>query len=95
MDIFTQKQLKLLKQNPYLKAVSEKAITNTDEFKQLLSHESEQGKLPRQIFENAGLDVEILGMTRNERATNRWLAAYAAYKDKGVQGLENTRGRPL
>ena len=94
--IFTKQQQDQLKKNPHVKAVSEKAITYTDEFKQVFIHENEQGKLPRQIFEDAGFDAEVLGGTRISKAADRWRTAY---KDKGVSGLEDTRkyssGRPL
>lgn len=94
--IFTKQQQEQLKRSPHVKVVSEKAITYTDKFRQLFIHENEQGKLPRQIFEDAGFDVEILGMTRIYKATTRWRTAY---KDKGISGLEDSRkyssGRPL
>ena len=46
--------------NPYVKAVSEKGITYTDEFKRLFIREYEKGKFPREIFEEAGFEVEVL-----------------------------------
>lgn len=33
---------------------------------------AENGKLPRQIFEENGFDVEVLGIVRVNRAANRW-----------------------
>lgn len=94
--IFTKQQQEQLKQNPHVKTVSRKAITYTDEFKQFFIRENEHGKLPSQIFEEAGFDAEILGMTRIWKASYRWRKAY---KDKGISGLEDTRkyssGRPL
>ncbi|HWK24265.1 MAG TPA: HTH domain-containing protein, partial [Ureibacillus sp.] len=49
--VLTQKEQALLKENPYVKSVSEKAITYTDEFKRHFIAENENGKLPREIFE--------------------------------------------
>jgi transposase len=84
----TPNQQKELKKNPYVKAVSEKAITYTDEFKRLFISENEAGKLPRQIFEEAGFDIEMIGMTRVHKSAERWRTAY---KNQGVTGLEDTR----
>ncbi len=57
--------------------------------------ENENGKLPRQIFEENGFDVEVLGIVRVNRAANRWRTAY---NESGVSGLRDLRrensGRP-
>ena len=54
-----------------------------------------KGKSSRQIFEEAGFDVEIIGIRRIKSASERWRAAYKA---EGVLGLKDTRkessGRP-
>ncbi|MFX3673338.1 MAG: HTH domain-containing protein, partial [Paenisporosarcina sp.] len=95
-NFLTPNQQNELKKNPYVKAVSEKAITYTDEFRRLFISENEAGKLPRQIFEEAGFDIEMIGMTRVQKSANRWRTAY---RSQGVTGLEDTRkyssGRPL
>lgn len=95
-QLFTKQQQEQLRQNPHVKRVSEKVLTYTDAFKQLFIHENQQGKLPSQIFEEAGFDAEVLGTTRIWKASSRWRAAY---KDNGVAGLEDTRkhssGRPV
>jgi len=95
-NYLTPSQQKLLEKNPYLKAVNDKSITYTDDFKQLFIRENEAGKLPRQIFEEAGFDIEVIGMTRVQKAGTRWRTAY---KKQGITGLEDSRkyssGRPL
>jgi transposase len=92
---FTEKAQKQLALNPYVKAVSDKGITYTDEFKRLFVSEYEKGKVTREIFEEAGFDVDMIGIPRMDSARKRWCAAY---QDKGVLGLEDTRkhasGRP-
>ncbi|WP_460012641.1 HTH domain-containing protein [Lysinibacillus sp. CTST325] len=50
--------------NPYVKAVNDKSISYTDEFKQFFIDEYEKGKSPREIFLEAGFDIDIIGMTR-------------------------------
>lgn len=96
ISLFTENEIELLKCNPNVRAVSEKGITYTDEFKRRFISENEMGKLPRAIFEEAGFDVELIGMERIKSAAKRWRAAY---HEKGIFGLEDTRkknsGRPL
>ncbi|TDX94221.1 UNVERIFIED_CONTAM: hypothetical protein BJ099_12477 [Lysinibacillus xylanilyticus] len=67
---FTKMEQEQLKCNPNVQAVSEKAITYTDEFKRHFIAENEKGKFPREIFENAGLDVELIGIKRIESNHN-------------------------
>lgn len=69
--IFTEKEMQLLSSNKYVKSVRPKGITYTDEFKRLFIIEKEKGKFPRQIFEECGFDVEILGMDRIKAASKR------------------------
>jgi len=94
--IFTEQELALLQQNKYVKKVSSKGITYTDEMKQFAIAEWEKGKNSTQIFEAAGFTKEILGPSRILQAMRRWRKAY---KESGVMGLQDTRqgrsGRPL
>lgn len=94
--LFTIQEQKLLKKNPYVKAVSEKGITYTDEFKAIAIKEYERGKGPKEIFEVAGFDIEIVGVIRARTALRRWRKAF---NEKGASGLEDFRkyhsGRPL
>ena len=93
--LLTKKEQELLKRNPYVKSVSDKAITYTDEFKRHFIAENENGKLPREIFEEAGLSEDLIGIDRIKTAAKRWRAAY---RNAGVVGLQDTRktnsGRP-
>ena len=92
---FTEKEIEILSNNPYVKSVSSKGVTYTDEFKRLFIAENENGKLPRQIFEENGFDIEVIGIVRVQRAASRWRTAY---NKSGVLGLRDTRkgnsGRP-
>ncbi len=93
---FTENEGNDLFVNPNVKAVSDKAITYTDEFRRLFISESEKGKLPRQIFEENGFNIEVIGPDRIKKTANRWRTAY---KKSGILGLSdsrsNTSGRPL
>ena len=48
--LFTNEEMLSLSKNRYVKRVSEKGITYTDEFKSLFIAEHSSGKLPIQIF---------------------------------------------
>ena len=93
--IFTDKEVDILSTNKYVKAVSTKGITYTDDFKHIFVVENEMGKMPRQIFEEHGFDINILGMKRVKASGSRWRAAY---RENGICGLQDTRrensGRP-
>ncbi|WP_233711205.1 IS3 family transposase [Lederbergia citrisecunda] len=92
---FSEKEIKLLSNNPYAKSVSSKGITYSDEFKRILIAETENGKTPRQVFEDHGFDVELIGIVRVHKAAYRWRKAF---KESGVFGLQDARttnsGRP-
>ena len=87
--LFTDTEQKLLSQNPYVKKVSKKGITYTEEFRQLFIVENNKGTLPREIFEACGFDIEILGMSRVRACGKRWRANYEC---NGVDGLSDSRG---
>lgn len=93
--IFTEKEIKSLSSNPFVKSVSPKGITYTDEFKHIFISENDKGKLPRQIFEECGFDIDVIGIERVSSSGKRWRAAY---RENGVSGLRDTRtekaGRP-
>lgn len=93
--LFTDKEIKILSINSYVKSVSSKGITYTDEFKRIFIVENENGKLPREIFEECGFDIDIIGLKRIQSSGKRWRAAY---RESGLTGLSDTRsersGRP-
>lgn len=94
--LFNKKQIEDLYKNQYVKNVSEKAITYTSAFRRLFITENLNGKIPRDIFEESGFDVEVIGISRINNAAYRWRSAY---KEKGILGLDDKRignsGRPL
>lgn len=94
--LFTAEEVCILKQNKYVKKVSSKGITYTDDFKRIFIDESNNGKLPRIIFEEYGFDIDIIGMQRVKSSADRWRAAF---KNGGAVKLTDTRkynnGRPV
>ena len=93
--LFTKEEIEILSNNIFVKKISAKGITYSDEFKKLFIAENEKGKLPRQIFEECGFDIDIIGMNRIKASANRWRTTY---RKSGVSQLQDTRkfntGRP-
>ncbi len=94
--LFSEIEIAILKKNRYVKNITSKGITYTDEFKSYVISEVEKGKNSADIFKAAGFDIELLGLTRVHSAVSRWKKAYI---EKGVMGLRDTRrgnsGRPM
>ena len=94
--LFTEQEIIILKQNKYVKKVTSKGITYTDEFKRIFIDENGNGKLPRIIFEECGFNIDIIGMKRVKSSASRWRTAF---KNGGAIKLTDTRkyntGRPI
>jgi len=93
--LFTANEIALLSKNHYVKWISSKGITYSEEFKRYFISEYINGKPAREIFEEAGFDIAILGKGRMKSAAERWKKAY---EKNDVEGLKDTRkgnsGRP-
>lgn len=93
---FSKEEIETLRKNRYVKRVSEKAITYTDEFKHQAIEQSEKGLMSTEIFDWAGFELSIIGRKRAQNSLDRWKRSY---KDAGVMGLRDRRtdnsGRPL
>ncbi len=63
-NYFSDEQVLELQNNPYVKKVSNKAITYTDEFKQLFMEKYEAGSGPSCILREFGFDTTVLGRRR-------------------------------
>ena len=94
-NYFTPEQIEQLRQNKYVKNVSEKSITYTEEFKEVFLLEYNGGKLPSQILTEMGFDYKALGERRVSNITQ-------AVKKQSLrpEGFKDTRtdnpnvGRP-
>lgn len=93
--LFSDDEIEILSNNKYVKRVSTKGITYTDEFKRIFICENEKGKLPREIFAECGFDIDIIGLKRIKSSGSRWRSAF---RRNGVAQLQDTRkyntGRP-
>ena len=71
--LFTDAQVKKLSKNKWIKNITNKGITYTDEFKYKLVKECENYKrFPQDIFKECGLDPEIVGIVRIQNSAYRW-----------------------
>lgn len=76
---FTDKEIEALKNNKYVIYVDKNKVVYSNEFKfHFIEEEQKTQKLPRQIFAEAGFNVEALGGKRIERCAARWRESYAA-----------------
>lgn len=90
---FTLEQIEVLRKNKYVKRVSEKGITYTEEFKEIFLIEYKSGHLPSQILSRLGFDPKALGPSRIGNITKRIMK-----QAKRADGFKDTRaensGRP-
>ena len=93
--LFTDAQVKKLNKNKWIKNISNKAITYTDEFKIKLIKETENyKKFPRDVFKECGIDPDVVGKKRVEIAAYRWKKQFRETGDiKDTR--KGTSGRPL
>lgn len=93
--LFSNEEIDILSKNGYVKKVSEKGITYTDEFKRLFIVENRKGKFPREIFEECGFDINMIGLKRIQSSGSRWRSAF---RRNGADQLQDNRkyntGRP-
>ena len=71
--LFTDIQVKKLNKNKWIKNITNKEITYTDEFKYKLVKECENyKKFPQDVFSECGIDPEIVGKARIRNAAYKW-----------------------
>ena len=95
-NYFTPEQVEELRKNKYVKHVSEKAITYTEEFKERFMLEYNSGKLPSQILLEMGLNPKILGRRRLDgivATIKRQSVSSTGFKDTRADNVN--MGRPL
>lgn len=83
--LFTDSEVKKLRKNKYVKNVSNKSITYTDEFKEKVVFETENyKKFPRQVFEECNLVTQKYGLVLSDNQIMNLL-------EKRKEALKNTR----
>ena len=92
-NYFTLEQVEQLRKNKYVKHVSEKAITYTEEFKEVFMMEYNSGKLPSQILTEMGFDCKVLGEARVDGISRR--TRIQSIRPEGFKDTRSTEsGRP-
>lgn len=86
--LFSDEEIDILSKNEYVKSVSKRVITYTDDFKTLFIAEYEKGRTPTQIFFDAGFDIDVIGIDRIFNSSKRWRKLY---KEFGELRLIDTR----
>lgn len=84
--LFDEEQQKQLRANHWVKSVTEKSISFTEDFKVYFINEYNLGKRPKQIFKDAGFDINMLGDKRIEQCTARYKR-----QNKRIEGFHDTR----
>ena len=88
--LFDEEQQKQLRASHWVKSVTEKSISFTEDFKVYFINEYNLGKLPKQIFKDAGFDINMLGDKRIEQCTARYKR-----QNKRIEGFHDTRANNL
>ena len=92
-NYFTPEQVEQLRKNKYVKHVSEKAITYTEEFKETFMLEYETGKTRSQILIEMGFDPKMLGTSRIRNIS--YMTRKQANRPEGFKDTRSTEsGRP-
>lgn len=90
---FTEEEIKVLLKNPYVKKVSDKSITYTQNFKEEFMERYKKGELPTEIFRSLGFNTQQLGKRRIASCSYR----FKRYNDR-MNGFVDQRkgasGRP-
>lgn len=88
---FTNEQIKQLRMNRYVSRCTEASITFTPHFKRKVLKEYDvYGMRYREIFKNADFDLDVIGEDRLRNCIRNWKKVV---KEKGIQGLHESRGR--
>lgn len=89
--IFTKEEIEALLQNKAVERCTEKSVTFSTAFKiEAIRQYREQGLTSREIFRQAEFDSHVISNDQAIECLRRWRRAY---KEKGPEGLEDTRGR--
>lgn len=97
-NYFTPEQVEQLRKNKYVKHVSEKAITYTEEFKEKFMFEYNAGKTRLQILTEMGFDIRVLGVSRIKNISNstrRQAIRPEGFKDTRADSSGRTLTREL
>lgn len=93
--LFTNAQVKKLNKNKWIKKITNKGITYTDEFKYKLVKEcANYKKFPQDVFRECNIDPEIVGESRIRNCAYRWRIQFSKTGELKDTRIDND-GRPL
>lgn len=93
--LFTDAQVKKLSKNKWIKNITNKGITYSDEFKYKLVKECENyKKFPQDVFRECGINPEIVGERRISNSAHRWRKQLNSI-GKIIDTRKGASGRPL
>lgn len=88
---FTKEQIEELLKNKNIEKCSEKSITYNKDFKIKAVNQYNEGLKTRTIFENAGFNINFLGIKKLKDTLLSWIKVS---KNKGIEELsKETRGK--
>lgn len=86
--LFSKEEIEILSKNKYVKKVSEKEITYTDEFKRTFIADNTKVKFPRDIFTECSFDINVIGLKIIQSSGRKW---HLTFRRNGVEQLQDTR----
>ena len=93
--LFTDAQVNKLRKNKWIKKITNKGITYTDEFKYKLVKDCENyKKFPQDVFREYNIDPEIVGESRIHNCAYRWRIQFSKTGELKDTRIDND-GRPL
>ena len=93
--LFTDAQVNKLRKNKWIKKITNKGITYTDEFKYKLVKDCENyKKFPQDVFRECNIDPEIVGESRIHNCEYRWRIQFSKTGELKDTRIDND-GRPL
>ena len=87
---FTDEQVRMLRENPWVKSATPKYISFTKEFMMEFVDLHSKGQTRYEIFESHGLPVDVIGKSAIEHATGNWIKK----ANKSIPLSDERRGRP-
>jgi len=88
---FTEEQIEELLKNESIAKCSSKAITYEKDFKiKAVRQYNEGGMTCKEIFRQAGLDLNLVGRKQPKECLRRW---NMIFRKKGAEGLSEVRGK--
>lgn len=88
---YNESQIKKLEENSNVKRVSETNISFSPAFKLAAVNAYNAGKTPREIFLEAGFDIEMFSPHKPKESLKSWRAIYAVHGESGL--LKERRGK--